>query len=88
MMTNPKVKLANEIKDIVKFKNKPESVVIAEAIKVGVYKLWQETMLDQYLKGKITKKQAIKSLGFELVNLAEKQKNAVIEDIKWGLANA
>ena len=80
--------LSNEIKDIVKLKNKPESVVIAEAIKVGVYKLWQETMLDQYLKGKIGKKQAIKSLGFELVNLAEKQKKAVIEDIKWGLANA
>lgn len=81
-------KLANEIEEVVKLRKEPEQVVLAKAIEIGISKLWKETVLEKYLKGELTKKQAIEMVGSNLVNLAEKQKQAAIEDVKWGLSNA
>lgn len=80
-----KTKLINEIEDIATVRNMPESVVIAEAIKVGIGKLWKESVLDRYLTGKVSRKRAVELIGLPLVKLAEKQKKAIIEDINWGL---
>lgn len=81
-------KIANEIEEVVKLREEPEQVVLAKAIELGISRLWRETVLEKYLKGKLTKKQAIKMVGSALVNLAEKQKQAAVEDVKWGLSNA
>lgn len=78
-------KLTNEIEDIAKVRNIPESEIIAEAVKVGVAKLWKESIIDEYLKGQISRKKAVQLIGLKLVKLAEKQKKAIIEDINWGL---
>jgi len=77
-------KLTSEIEDIVKSSNKKESDIIAKALNIGIKKLWIESVLDNYLSGKISKKKAVQLVGSNLVNLAEKQKKAIIEDIKWG----
>ena len=82
------IKLADEIEDIAQTRNEAESIVIAEALKIGVTTLWKEAILDRYLTGKISKKKAISLVGQHLVSMAEKQKKAVIGDIKWGLSNA
>ncbi len=82
------LKFKNEIEDIAEARNEPESKVIEEAMKIGVTALWKETILDKYLTGKISKKKAISMVGKHLVLTAEKQKKVVLEDIKWGLANA
>lgn len=82
------LKMANEIEEIAKSQNEPKSNVIAKALKIGINQLWKESVLDNYLKGKISKKKAISLVGKSLVLMAEKQKKAVIEDIKWGLSNA
>ncbi len=82
------LKFKNEIEDIAQARNEPESKVIEEAMKIGVTALWKETILDKFLAGKISKKKAISMVGKHLVLMAEKQKKAVLEDIKWGQANA
>lgn len=86
MATN--LKLENEIEDIAEARNEPKSKVIEEAMKIGVTTLWKESILDKYLTGKISKKKAVSMLGKRLVLTAEKQKKAVLDDIKWGLSNA
>jgi len=55
---------------------------------MGLTTLWKEAILDKYLTGKISKKKAIAMLGQRLILMAEKQKKAIKEDIKWGLSNA
>ena len=81
-------KFKNEIEDIAKARNEPKSKVIEEALKIGIIALWKESIIDKYLTGKISKKKAASMVGKHLVLMAEKQKKAVLEDIKWGLANA
>lgn len=38
-----------------------------------------------YLRGEIDRNKAVKLVGLNLVKLAEKQKKAALEDVKWGL---
>jgi hypothetical protein len=59
--------------------------IIARAVKLGIEKLKQETILERYLKGEISQEDAIKAVGLELVKLAERQRKALLEDIEWGL---
>ncbi|MGC9445412.1 MAG: hypothetical protein ACP5E9_10885 [Candidatus Methanospirareceae archaeon] len=59
--------------------------IIARAVRLGIEKLKQETILERYLKGEISREDAVKAVGFELVKLAERQRKALLEDIEWGL---
>lgn len=59
--------------------------LIARAVKLGIEKIKQETILARYLKQEITREDAIKEVGLELVKLAERQRVALLEDIAWGL---
>jgi len=70
--------LSNERKEDV-------TIIIANAVKIGIEKIRQETILDRYLKKKISREEAIKLVGLEAVKLAERQRRAVLDDVKWGL---
>ena len=59
--------------------------IIARAVKLGIEKLKQETILERYLKEEISREDAVKAVGLELVKLAERQRMALLEDIEWGL---
>lgn len=59
--------------------------IIARAVKLGIEKLKQETILERYLKEEISREDAVKAVGLELVKLAERQRKALLEDIEWGL---
>ena len=63
--------------------NRPESEVIARAIDSGVRQLWRERVLGQWLKGEITREDAIDEVGIDLVELAERQQKAILEDVAW-----
>ncbi len=80
--------VAGEITEVAKIRKEPEEMVVAEALKMGMAKLWKETIIDEYLQGKCSRKEAIRSVGEHLVILAEKTKKAVLEDVRWGLQHA
>ena len=63
--------------------NRPESEVIARAIDSGARQLWREQVLGRYLKNEITRDEAIDKVGIDLVELAERQRDAVLEDVAW-----
>ncbi|MEA2603370.1 MAG: hypothetical protein QOF89_4362 [Acidobacteriota bacterium] len=62
---------------------KPEAEIMTMAFEAGLRQLWRERTLGQYLRGVITRDQAIEQAGIDWVELAEQQHEAMIEDLAW-----
>ncbi len=65
--------------------HKQESEVISMAFQAGLKQLWREHILGQYLSGKISRHDAVESVGIDWVELAERQHKATMEDLSWAL---
>ncbi len=65
--------------------HKPEAEVLTLAFQVGLRELWREHVLGRYLRHEISREEAIDEAGLDLVELAEHQHQAVVEDVAWGL---
>jgi len=74
-----------ELETLAKERKEDVISIIANAVKIGIEKIRQETILERYLKKLITREAAIKLVGVEVVRLAERQREAVLEDVEWGL---
>jgi len=74
-----------ELETLAKERKEDVTAIIANAVKIGIEKIRQETILERYLKKLITREAAIKLVGVEVVRLAERQREAVLEDVEWGL---
>ena len=61
--------------------------MIALAVPAGTHQPWSEDVLGRYLRGSITRQEAIDALGVDWVALAERQQQAVQEDMEWGLTS-
>ena len=64
---------------------KPEAEVMTWAFQVGLRQLWRERALGQYLQNEISRNAAIEAVGIDWVELAERQHQAMLEDVSWGL---
>jgi hypothetical protein len=62
---------------------KSEAEIMAMAFEAGLRQLWRERMLGQYLRGVVSREQAIEQVGIDWVELAEQQHEAMIEDLAW-----
>ena len=74
-----------ELETLAKERREDVATIIANAVKIGIEKIRQETILERYLKKLITREAAIKLVGVEVVRRAERQREAVLEDVEWGL---
>jgi hypothetical protein len=74
-----------ELALLAKEREEEVETLIARAVKLGIEKIKQEKILARNLKQEITREDAIKEVGLELVKLAERQRVALLEDIEWGL---
>jgi hypothetical protein len=77
------------VKDYLEFlvleTEKPEDEVIAQAIKSGLRQMWREQILADFINGEMTREAAVKAVGLDWVELAERQHAAMIEDLEWAL---
>ena len=64
---------------------KPEAEVIALALESGLRQLWRERVLGRYLLGEISRDEAIRTAGIDWVELAERQRDAMQDDVTWAL---
>ena len=64
--------------------HKPEAEVMALAVEAGLRQLWREHILGQYLRGELSRQQAIEDVGIDWVEMAERQQRAATEDMQWG----
>ncbi len=65
--------------------HKPEAEVLTMAFQVGLRQLWREHILGRFLRREISRNQPIEAVGIDLVELAERQHQAMMEDIQWAL---
>ena len=74
-----------ELETLAKERREDVATIIANAVKIGIEKIREETILERYLKKLITREAAIKLVGVEVVKRAERQREAILEDVRWGL---
>jgi hypothetical protein len=77
--------VANYLDTLVRETRKPEAEVMTLAFQAGLRQLWREHTLGRYLRGEITRAEAVEAVGIDWVELAERQREAVMEDVAWGL---
>jgi len=64
---------------------KPEAEVMTRAFQIGLRQFWREHILGRYLRHEISRDQAIEAVGIDWVELAERQHEAMTEDLAWAL---
>lgn len=74
---------ASYLEQLVRETHKSETEVMAMAMEAGLRHLWREQVLNRYLRGEITRAEAVETVGIDWVELAERQREAVREDIEW-----
>ncbi|MGI6206878.1 MAG: hypothetical protein HPY83_15155 [Anaerolineae bacterium] len=75
----------DRIETLVRETKKTEEEVLALAIRTGVRQLWRERTLARYLKGEIGREEAVREAGLDWVELAERQRDAMLEDLEWAM---
>jgi hypothetical protein len=77
---------ASEIlEELVRETHKTEEEILALAVQAGLRQLRRDHALGKFLRGQITRDQAIEAVGIDWVELAERQHQAAREDLAWGL---
>jgi predicted DNA-binding protein len=62
-----------------------ESAVIQRAVEAGVETLYRDMIVSRYLADEITRAEAVERLGVDVVENVDSTRDAVEEDVKWGL---
>ena len=75
------------LETLIRETQKPESEVMTKVFQIGLRQLWREHVLGRYLRHEISREEAIESVGIDWVDLAERQKEAMMEDMAWALEN-
>lgn len=75
----------DRIETLVRETKKTEEEMLALAIRTGVRQLWRERTLARYLKGEIGREEAVREAGLDWVELAERQRDAMLEDLEWAM---
>lgn len=73
------------LEELSKETKQDETEMLSKAIQVGVRQLWREHILGQYLRGQISRVDAVEAVGIDLIELAERQHDAMMEDLEWAM---
>ncbi len=73
----------NYLQLLLKETHKPEAEVMTLAFQTGLRQLWREHVLSSYLHLTISRDKAIEEVGIDWVELAERQHQAMLEDVAW-----
>lgn len=77
--------VSDRVREIARYRDADESAIIQKAVETGVETLWRDVIISKYLNGDISREQASDELGVDVVNRVDQAKEAIHEDIEWGL---
>ena len=77
--------VASYLESLARETETPEAEVMALAVQVGLKQLWRERILGQYLRGEVSREEAIEEAGIDWVEIADRQRQAMLEDLDWAL---
>jgi hypothetical protein len=79
------VALAEQLSFVVTQRGVNEATILAQAISKGIQLIYQESVIEAYLLGSISREQALKTLGTTTLKEVEYQREALKRDVEWGL---
>ena len=79
--------LVQELAFVVAQRQQDETAVLAQAVREGVRVLYREALIEAYLGGRISREDALKQLGPEMLEEIEYQRDTLKRDVAWGLRN-
>jgi len=79
------VDITERVQEIAEARDVPESEILEQALERGVEDLWIDVVLSRYLDNEIERETAIELVGRDRVKRAEREVEAVEEDVQWGL---
>ncbi len=62
-----------------------EPELMALVFRTGLRQVWREHVLGRYLRGEIEREEAAETVGLDWVELAERQRDAALDDVDWAL---
>ena len=77
--------ISDRVREIAEARGLPESEVFERALERGLEDLWEDLVLAQYLDGELDREKAIERVGRTKVERADREREAVEEDVDWGL---
>lgn len=77
--------VSERVRELAEHHEMDESAVIQQAVEAGVETLYRDMIVNRYLADEITREEAIEQLGVDVVEEVESARDAVEEDMKWGL---
>lgn len=77
--------VSDRVREIARYRELEEAEIIQRALENGIDNLWRDVVISKYLKGEIGRSEAVDDLGADVVNRVDQAKDALNEDIEWGL---
>ena len=77
--------LTERVQELSEARGVPESEILERALERGVDDLWMDHVLSRYVNGEIDRETAIELVGRDRVKRAERERQAVEDDVRWGL---
>ena len=77
--------VSERVRELAEHHELDESVVIQQAVESGVETLYRDMLISRYLADEITREEAIEQLGVDVVEEVESARDAIEEDVEWGL---
>ncbi|QOS13399.1 hypothetical protein DEQ92_19705 [Haloferax sp. Atlit-6N] len=78
--------LNQQVKEIAEARGLPESEILEQALERGVEDLWAELMVSQHVNDELDRETAIDLVGRDRVKRAERELQAVEDDVRWELS--
>jgi len=79
------MELTERVEELADKQGVSQSEILEKALEEGVKNLWNEYVLSNYIEGEIDRDEAIELVGLEKVKRADREMEAVKEDIEWGM---
>lgn len=77
--------VSDRVRELAEHLGIDESEVIQRAVETGVETLHRDMIISRYLDGDLTREEAVEELGADVVTRVESAREAIEEDVEWGL---
>lgn len=77
--------VSDRVRELAEHHDIDESTVIQRAVEAGVETLYRDMIVSRYLADDITREEAVEHLGVDVVDDVDSARDAVEQDVGWGL---
>lgn len=77
--------VSDRVRELAEHHDTDESVVIQQAVETGVETLYRDMLVSRYLDDEMSREEAVEELGVEIVEDVDSARDAIEEDVEWGL---